>query len=197
MKEIKEFETVWPLVSNDTLIGRAKTNNIYNELIQTLNLIGHTAEIGVYKGHTSKFIHEICDHKTHYCYDTFEGVALTDKSIDSHNDGDFACSLEKVIELVGNDNVIYKIGVFPNTFHEKDEVFSFVHSDTDTYAGTKTTLECFANIMIKNGKIFFDDYKWKACLGVEKAVKEFLETNTNYALQEFETQCQCVLTRIA
>lgn len=197
MKKIKEFNNVWELVNKNTLVGRNKAINIYNELIQTVNLIGNTAEIGVYRGNTSKFIHEICDHKTHYCYDTFEGVALVDKSIDSHNNGDFACPLEEVKKMVGEDNVIYKVGIFPNTFNENNEKFSFIHSDTDTYAGTKATLECFANIMVKNGKIFFDDYKWKACMGVEKAIKEFLKNNKNYAIKEFEKPCQCVLTRIA
>jgi O-methyltransferase len=195
MSNIKSFDSAFNAIGTGMLVGKKKLKNIYNELIQTVNLKGNTAEIGVYKGHTSKFIHFICEEKKHYCYDTFKGVALSDPSIDKHPNGDFACSLEEVKEKLGEENIFYKVGIFPNTFFETNEIFSFVHSDTDTYAGTKATLDCFSQIMFLNGKIFFDDYKWRACPGVEKAVKEFLEHNNNYLLREFEDQCS--LTKIA
>jgi hypothetical protein len=93
------------------------------------------------------------------------------------------------------NNVIYKKGIFPETFDEGNLEFSFVHSDTDTYFGTKSSLDCFSKIMCENGKILFDDYKWRYCPGVEKAISEFLLSNKNYNSQVNGNQC--VLTRIS
>ena len=191
---MKSFEQVLNEVGGTGVVGESKTRFIYQELKETFNLKGHTAEIGVYEGRTSKFIHNFCPHKTHYCYDTFSGVALSNPQIDKHKNGDFACGLDVVKSIVGTENVVYKVGIFPNTFTEKNEIFSFVHSDTDTYAGTKATLDLFSIRVIKHGKIFFDDYKWEACPGVEKAVHEFLNRNKNFNFVTFPHQC--VLTKI-
>lgn len=190
---MKSFKEIWNEVGGVGIIGESKAKFIYEELKKTFNLEGHTAEIGVYEGKTSKFIHKLCSHKKHYCYDTFSGVALSNPQIDKHPNGDFSCNLDIVKSIVGTDNVVYKVGIFPETFAEENEIFSFVHSDTDTYAGTKGTLNFFARRMIQHGKIFFDDYKWKACPGVEKAVHEFLNINKNFDFKSFPYQC--VLTK--
>lgn len=186
---MKTFDELWPHLKEDSLNPEEKYRNIYHELLNTYDLKGHTAEIGVYKGHTSKMIHMLCDHKTHYCYDTFEGIALADPSIDFHGNNEFSCSLENVKNFLGEDNIVYKVGIFPNTFNEHNEWFSFVHSDTDTYAGTQAAFDYFAKRIVLFGKIFLNDYKWKNCEGVEKAVKEFLANNDNFLLKEYENQC--------
>lgn len=106
------------------------------------------------------------------------------------------------------EGVVYKVGFFPSTFKkdiEGKETFVFVHSDTDTYHGTKTTLECFAPLMVKGGKILFDDYQWVHCPGVQKAVGEFLLENDDFSFRRFNNAYfhpfdstsinQCVLTK--
>ena len=103
------------------------------------------------------------------------------------------------------DNIIYKLGFFPDTFREYDQYFMFVHSDTDTYIGTKATLECFSNCMVKGGKIIFDDYQWINCPGVEKAVSEFMLINNDFEITVYDNSYyspydntsinQCVLTK--
>ena len=192
-KNKKTFHEIWDSMSHHSFNGLDKTKIVYEELLNTFDIEGHTAEIGVYKGHTSKLIHELCKHKTHYCYDTFSGIDLSDSNIDFHKNGEFSCSLNNVKDLLGENNIVYKIGTFPNTFNEGNEKFSFVHSDTDTYAGTKATLDYFAPIMVDNGKMLFDDYKWKNCEGVEKAIKEFMNNNHSFTLKEYDEQC--VLTK--
>lgn len=192
-KNKKTFHEIWDSMSHHSFNGLNKTKIVYEELLDTFDLEGHTAEIGVYKGHTSKLIHELCKHKTHYCYDTFSGIDLSDSNIDFHKNGEFSCDLSRVKDLLGENNIVYKVGTFPNTFNEGNEKFSFVHSDTDTYAGTKATLDYFAPIMVDNGKMLFDDYKWKNCEGVEKAIKEFMNDNHSFTLKEYEEQC--VLTK--
>ena len=188
-KNKKTFHEIWNSMSHHSFNGLDKTKIVYEELFDTFDLEGHTAEIGVYVGHTSKLIHEFCEHKNHYCYDTFSGIKLSDSSIDFHKDGEYSYSLKDVKDFLGTNNIIYKVGVFPNTFNEGNEKFSFVHSDTDTYAGTKATLDYFAPIMVDNGKILFDDYKWKNCKGVEKAIKEFMYKNNSFTLKEYKEQC--------
>jgi len=192
---METFENLWDYIKEDNLMGLEKTKNIYNELKTTKCLQGNTAEIGVYKGRTSKIIHLFHPDKTHYCYDTFEGVALSDANIDSHQNGDFNCSLEETKKFLGTDNIIYKKGIFPFTFNEEKEKFIFIHSDTDTYAGTKATLDYFAPIMVENGKMFFDDYKWGKCKGVEAAIQEFMSKNNHFTLKEY--QYQCVLLKLS
>lgn len=192
---MKNFNQLWgESGGTGKLISQEKAKIIYQELVKTFNLEGQTAEIGVFQGNTSKFIHTFFPDKIHYCYDTFKGIALADHKIDKHHNGDFACSLDKVKAIVGTKNIVYKEGIFPDTFQEHKELFCFIHSDTDTYAGTKASLDIFANCLVKNGKIFIDDYKWKACPGVEKAVSEFIKINKNFSLQTFLHQC--VLTKI-
>jgi hypothetical protein len=84
---MKTFEELWDCIKEGNLMGLEKTKNLYSELKNTRNIKGNTAEIGVYKGHTSKLIHLFHCDKKHYCYDTFEGVALSDSNIDSHKNG--------------------------------------------------------------------------------------------------------------
>ena len=113
---MKTFEELWNYIKEDNLMGYEKSKNLYDELKTTKNLNGNTAEVGVYKGKTSKLIHLFHEDKNHYCYDTFEGVALSDSSIDFHKNGDFNCSIEKTKDFLGIDNIIYKKGIFPFTF---------------------------------------------------------------------------------
>jgi len=169
-------------------LGREKATNIYNELNKAKNLDGNTAEIGVYLGGTSKFIHKMSPNKIHYCYDTFAGIQGADSNHDQHIDGDFSCSLEDVKTHIDMDDVVYKVGYFPDTFTEEHEKFCFVHSDTDTYIGTKNTLLYFCDKIVQGGKIFFDDYNWPACVGVQTALHEFRETDTLFEHANYKYQ---------
>ena len=46
-----------------------------------MNVSGPSAEIGVYKGYTSKLLSIINSNNIHYCYDTFNGVVHYNKEI--------------------------------------------------------------------------------------------------------------------
>lgn len=176
----KIFFEYWKINGTSSLLGYEKSGQLFFELMGVLNLEGNTAEIGVYKGFTSKLIHTFTKDRTHYCYDTFCGIQGASSEIDMHKDGEFSCSLNEVKKNINLPNIIYKVGYFPDTFQESDNKFIFVHSDTDTYIGTKTTIECFKDIMVKGGKIMFDDYCWDWCPGVEKALHEFRETDNEF-----------------
>jgi len=205
VKNILEFESIYNNLGW-SLLGYKKTLNMFKEIEEIKKLDGNTAEIGVFEGKTSKFIHILFPDRTHYAYDTYCGIQGSDNNIDFHKDGEFACSLDKVKENINMDNVIYKVGFFPDTFNESDQKFVFVHSDTDTYIGTKTTLEKFAPLIVSGGKIMFDDYQWYNCKGVEKAVLEFLKDNNDFTCKVYDNSYyhgndnllinQCVLTKI-
>ena len=174
------------LFDDRSLLGYKKSKNLFNEMQELLQLEGSTAEVGVFKGFTSKLIHTVLSNKVHYAYDTFCGIQGADPSVDRHLDGEFSAGLQGVKEIINMDNVQYKVGMFPSTFAESNEKFCLVHSDTDTYFGTKATLECFAPLIVQGGKIVFDDYDWHMCPGVKKAVEEFKEVNDNFLYRVYD-----------
>ena len=174
------FYNYWTKNGSKTLLGYPKASQLCFEAAEVINLDGNTAEIGVYQGYTSKLIHSLTPNKTHYCYDTFCGIKGADNSIDCHKDGEFSCGLDIVRKNINMPNIIYKVVYFPDTFDENNELFSFVHSDTDTYSGTYNTIKFFKDRMVPGGKIMFDDYNWSACPGVEKALHEFKEIDNEF-----------------
>jgi hypothetical protein len=113
---------------SDTILNSDNLKILYNQICACNNLSGMTAEIGVYKGDTSKIIRSTLN-KTHYCYDTFEGIQNSEFIYgDSHSNGDYECNLEFVKKNINMDNVIYRIGYFPETFQEHNIMFCFVYS---------------------------------------------------------------------
>jgi hypothetical protein len=167
-----EFHNFWQENGNKTILNYNQCVQIYNQCDLCRNLNGSTAEIGIYQGYTSKMIATMCMNKTHYAYDTFEGIVSSEAIYgDNHQNGEFACCLTQVKQNINLPNVVYKKGYFPQTFQENNIKFSFVYSDTATYIGTKTTLEIFAPIMVAGGKIMF--YVDDKCTGVKCAIEEF------------------------
>ena len=190
------FEEIWQAIGKDPILGRDKSMRLYNELLNTVAVPGMLAEIGAYKGQTAKLLRLAMPGKTLHVYDTFTGVVASKPGVDYHKDGEFGdTSLAAVQALVGSDDVVYHVGMFPDTFTEQNCAFSFVHSDTDTYFGTLASLHAMVPLLSIGGRIVFDDYKWKNCPGVEKAIHEFLQTN-KIPVSTHEWQHQFVLTRL-
>jgi len=184
---IKPFnDIVVPECSLDT----SKVLNIYNELLPLENVEGALGEVGVYKGGTAVVMRRVYPDRPFHLYDTFTGIVGAIPGVDVHLNGDFgdAC-LDKVQKLL-SENSIYHVGIFPSTFSEWDVKFAFVHSDTDTYMGTKESLIHFAPRIAVGGKLVFDDYEWKGCPGVKKAVDEWLTTYAieNWKISKYEYQ---------
>jgi hypothetical protein len=174
-----EFSEIWSMMGNGAILGRTKSQSLYQELLKTKNVPGVMAEIGVYKGNTAKLMRLTIPEKTLYLYDTFTGLVNSDPSIDVHKDGEFCdTSFEAVSRLIGFSLVVYRVGKFPDTFTQRYQKFSFVHSDTDTYIGTRKTLELIIPRLSTGGILIFDDYEWPNCPGVKKAIDEFLLKNT-------------------
>jgi len=172
------------IINMNSLLKPCNSYNIYKEIQEVKDLSGSTAEVGVFQGRTSRLIHKLMPNKRHYAYDTFCGIVGSDPLCDVYTDGNFSAGLDMVKSIINMDNVVYRVGFFPDSFKEYDEQFCFVHSDTDTYIGTKSTLDYFCKRLVSGGKIVFDDYLFDKCPGVEKALMEFKKTDTKFIHKE-------------
>ncbi len=148
--------------------------------IKEKNIEGNIAELGVYKGETAKLIHHMLSDRKIYLFDSFSG--LPKQVIREDCDGNVRpqtvnfenTTPKEVIDFIGgNDNVIIKEGIFPDTASGlEDERFAFVHIDADLYQSTVDALQFFYPRVSKGGLIIIHDYNhnWD---GVKKAVDEF------------------------
>jgi len=151
--------------------------------IQKNNIPGDLAELGVYKGETAKLIHHLIPDRDFFLFDSFSG--LPKQVIREDCDGavrpqtvkfDNTTPLEVVKYIKGNDRIIIKEGIFPETASGlEDRTFAFVHIDADLYQSTLDALHFFYPRLSPGGMILVHDYNhnWE---GVEKAIDEFSET---------------------
>jgi O-methyltransferase len=188
MRERLSFQKAWDLVK-PSLLGKNKSEILYNEMRLISSIPGDFAEIGVFKGSSSKLMRLVFPDRKLHCYDTFCGIAGADPSVDFHKNGEFSASLEEVKARVGEEGVEFHVGKFPESYLEKP-LLAFVHVDLDTYAGTKAALEYVFPSLSIGGTILFDDYHWPHCKGVEKAIKEWLELHkVECTVREYQHQC--------
>lgn len=171
------FAELYAVTKTKTLVTQDRCFMVYQFAKHALNLPGDMAEVGVYRGGTARLIAKVCPKKKLYLFDTFAGMPQVNQSIDFVKTGDFAdTSLEGVKAfLEGNANVEFRQGFFPKTAAGlENKKFSFVHSDVDIYQSVKDCLEFFYPRLVAGGVMLFDDYEFKECEGVKKAIDEFL-----------------------
>lgn len=141
---------------------------------------GDIAELGVYKGNSAYLLARLARHfgTTAFLFDTYESfdsrdlVGVDDNaSLDSFSD----TSLERVRAVVGEDNVQYVKGYFPDSLSqvEGEHTFCLAHIDCDLYAPMKAALEYFYPRMADGGMLIMHDYASMVWEGAEKAVDEF------------------------
>jgi len=143
------------------------------------NVGGSFAEVGVYRGDVSKFVHQLAPNRTYYLFDTFEGFPKEDLEGKVLEDARFRnTSVEIVLSNIGNqDNINIRKGYVPATLEGlEDEKFAFVLLDLDLYKPTIRSLEFFYPRVSKGGYLFVHDYNspesnW-AC---NRAVNEFMK----------------------
>ena len=95
---------------------------------------GAFAEIGVYRGVTSSFIHRQAPARRFFLFDTFEG--FPEHLLEGVTDTRFKdTSQEGVAALIGDTtNIQFRKGLFPDTaIGLEDEKFSLVMLDVDLY----------------------------------------------------------------
>jgi hypothetical protein len=142
-------------------------------------LAGDFAELGVDKGHTAGLLATFARRigATVYLLDTFEGFSPRDlQGIDAGRRIEFAdASLENVRACVGEENVRYIKGYFPESAAQMPDglKFSLVHIDCDLHAPVLSALQYFYPRMTPGGFIIIHDYNSLYWDGAENAVDEF------------------------
>lgn len=179
LKSISGFsENAKVVIENKfTLLGYDRLYTLYQALWECSD--GIIVESGAYKGGSAKFMSMIHPTRELYVIDTFKGHAKEDISIKdpNHKVGYFNdASYDKVVSLFcGNPNVHVLKGRIQDVISGiPKKRIGVLHLDMDIYAPTKFALDNLSKMMISGGIIVIDDYGFKTCDGVRKAVDEFL-----------------------
>ena len=141
---------------------------------------GDLVELGVYRGNTASLLAAIARARgtTAYLLDTFTGFNSKDiKGIDAaaRHQSFSDTSLEAVRTLVGDENVKYIQGYFPDTASQLPPHgdYCLVHIDCDLYLPIASALEYFYPRLVPGGYLIVHDYSSLHWNGAEKAVDEF------------------------
>ena len=148
--------------------------------IRSNNVLGSTAEVGVYRGDFAKYINLLFSDRKLYLFDTFEGFPEIHAKLDaekgfSSGEQDWSgTSVEAVIlKMPYPNNVTIKKGIFPETAKGVNDRFCFVSLDVDLYEPTKEGLKFFYPLLSPGGVIMVHDFNNFGYKGVREAVLEF------------------------
>jgi len=161
------------------------------------NISGDFAELGVYRGDTSRVIHHFAPARTLYLFDTFEGFSDRDEQNASNDKRFNDTSVDLVKAKLGNaQNVVIRKGYFPETaVGLEDKRFAFVMLDADKYAPTLAGLEFFYPRMSRGGYMFLHDYNSpESDWGVSRALNLFLQDKPE-TIVDMPDACGSVLIR--
>jgi O-methyltransferase len=147
---------------------------------------GALAEVGVWRGETSAFLHSVAPKRRLYLFDTFAGFPERDLPAEKEDRRFRDTSVEAVRKRVGASSaVILKPGYVPDVLHEvADERFAFVLLDLDLFDPTQKSLEFFYPRVSPGGYLIVHDYNnpesdW-AC---KRAFDGFLEGKTERVVE--------------
>jgi O-methyltransferase len=164
-------------------IRQSQLELVANE-INTKNLQGSVAELGVYKGQFAQYIHQYFINRKFYLFDTFEGFDSRDKNTElsknfSAANQDFSnTSVDLVLSKMKQpENCIVCKGYFPATAEHITDEFVFVSIDTDLYEPIYEGLQYFYNKLVSGGYIFIHDYNNDGYKGAKQAVQKFCKEN--------------------
>ena len=167
-KPISEKVSFNSLLSNDRLIS------IRNLLLSVADLEGAIMEIGCYKGGCARYMAEHTTERV-YLVDTFDGLPEPTAYDNKHIAGEFRATMEDVEKTMEG---IKDWTVIKTRYPAEDPMlptkFKFVHLDVDLYESTIESLRYLESKMVKGGIIVIDDYESKDCLGVTRAVNEYI-----------------------
>jgi O-methyltransferase len=127
--------------------------------LETDNIAGSLAEVGVFRGATSAFIHRQLPQRRFYLFDTFEG--FPEQDLEYGKDDRFDKNSQESVRdyLQPNDNVIFRKGYFPATAEGlEDEKFAFVMLDVDIFQASMSTFEFFYPRLVRGGYFYMHDF---------------------------------------
>jgi len=169
-----------------TMMPIEHLENIAKAVEATKKLDGDMAEVGMWRGGSSKLIYLIGG-KNLYSFDTFEGhPEVMDVDKISQYKGKHKADEEEVRAYLREHNEIHVYrGIFPeNSYAIRNKKFSFVHIDTDIYTSTRSCIEFFYPRMCPGGIIMLDDYP--TIPGVAKAIGEYFRDKSHIQINQLE-----------
>jgi len=150
-------------------------------------IAGEFAEVGVYRGATSRFLAACAPGRTLHLFDTFQGFARADREPENAADERFQATSEATVRraLGAAANAIIHPGYFPDTTAGLEHSrFAFVLLDLDVYAPTLAGLEFFYPRLASGGYCFVHDYNSpesnQAC---RRALTEFLAGKPEHVIE--------------
>lgn len=177
----REFE----LTDGFTDYVRLSTLELIANEINTSNIPGSVAELGVYKGDFAKHINRLFPRKKLYLFDTFRGFDDRDILIDIQENYSRETTrfTDTTIDLVmkkmkSPEDIHIRKGYFPETLEGLEDQFSFVSIDTDLYKPIYDGLSYFYPRLVKGGYIFVHDYNNAIFKGAKEAVRNFCSENS-------------------
>lgn len=171
-----------------------------NKYLQSLEFVsGVFAEFGVYRGNTFKMLLPIVRSQNKYIYgiDSFKG--MDESSIDDggyYPKGSLSVGGVKCVEKLINDITLmgydyekdyrFIAGFVPDILDKLSGVrlYSFCYVDLDQYEPTKEVIEFIWDKVSRHGLVLFDDYIKSYDILASKAIKEFLNSHTDYKIEE-------------
>ena len=121
---------------------------------------GAVAEVGVWRGVTSSFLHRLAPDRTLYLFDTFAGFPDADLPPGADDQRFRDTSQDAVRARVGvSEKVVLRPGYVPDTLRGlEDERFAFVLLDLDLYDPTHASLAFFYPRIPAGGYLVMHDY---------------------------------------
>lgn len=160
-------------------------------------------EVGVYKGGSSYFLADICKRKLDnikmYAIDTFEGHKLEDLPFGNESVHVLGMFKDTTFDEVSNYLesfqflTVIKKRVQDEKLAFKMQKINFLHLDVDIFEPTYYSLNFFNKMKAKNCIFVIDDYGFKSCPGVKKAVDLFLLKNKAVFIKIDLPTGQCLL----
>jgi len=152
--------------------------------IDSKNIKGSVAELGVYRGDFAKMINEAFPNRKLYLFDTFEGFVESDIKADLANNyaseiQNFANTNHNLVlgkmKYANNCEIIQ--GHFPDSANQIDDQFVFVSIDADLYEPIYNGLNYFYPRLVKGGYLFVHDYNNSLYQGAKAAVQKYCDDN--------------------
>ena len=163
-------------------------------------IAGEFAEVGVYRGATSRFLAACAPGRTLHLFDTFQGFAPRDREPENAGDERFQATSEDTVRraLGAAANAVIHAGYFPATTKGlEDTRFAFVLLDLDVYAPTLSGLEFFYPRLERGGYCFVHDYNSpesnRAC---RRALTEFLAGKPERVIELPDTWGSAVFRKV-
>lgn len=172
-----------------TLMTPAKSAALLRLAAKVAALPGAIVELGVYQGGTLQALARAWPGRLCYGFDTFDGMpAESWREIDFHKPGEFGDTSLAAVQAAMPGNVTLIAGHFPGSAEGLHDRVAFAHVDMDLEKSTADAIAWLRPRMTSGGLIVFDDWHWKNCAGVAKAIEA-----ARLAVVE-SAPCQCYWT---